>query len=255
MINITKFIINDLIKNWILLLYTALLLLATLGFFLLEGQGDKAILGVLNLTLLLVPMITVIFSTIYYYNMYEFLILLMAQPLRRRSILGSLFLGLVVSFGLAILAGLGLPLWLLHPGGVSLVLIVVALLLTFIFIGLALFVAVWLKDKARGMGMALFLWVYFVLIFDGLVLLMMYNFSDYPIGKIVLFITFLNPVDLGRIMVLMQTEAAALMGYSGAVFRQFFSEWRGMLASLLIMLAWSLCPAWLSLRMFRVKDL
>jgi len=255
MFNITKFIVSDLIKNWILILYTGFLLLATMGFFLLEGQGDKAILGILNLTLLLIPMITVIFSTIYYYNMYEFMVLLMAQPLKRSRIIGSIYLGLLVSFGLAIVAGLGLPLWLMHPGGISLVLIGVALLLTVIFIGLALFVAVWVRDKARGMGLALFLWVYFVLIFDGVVLLMMYNFSDYPIGKVVLFITFLNPVDLGRIMVLMQTEAAALMGYSGAIFRQFFSEWWGLIASLLIMLVWALVPAGFSFRMFRVKDL
>ncbi|WP_439483362.1 hypothetical protein [Cyclobacterium plantarum] len=101
----------------------------------------------------------------------------------------------------------------------------------------------------------MFLWVYFVLIFDGLVLLMMYNFSDYPIEKVVLYITFLNLVDLGRIMVLMQTEAAALMGYSGAIFRQFFSEWWGLIASLLIMLVWALVPVAISFRMFRVKDL
>ncbi|MFO7822626.1 MAG: ABC transporter permease subunit [Cyclobacterium sp.] len=255
MFNITKFIVSDLIKNWILVLYSVFLLLATLGFFLLEGQGDKAILGVLNLTLLLVPMITVIFSTIYYYNMYEFMVLLLAQPLKRSRILASIFLGLGIAFGLAVGLGLGLPLWILHPTPVALMLVGVALLLTVIFIGLALLVAVWVRDKARGMGFALFLWVYFVLIFDGLVLLMMYNFSDYPIGKVVLFITFLNPVDLGRIMVLMQTEAAALMGYSGAIFRQFFSEWWGPIASLLIMLVWALVPAAISFRMFRVKDL
>ncbi|NHE57144.1 ABC transporter permease subunit [Cyclobacterium plantarum] len=255
MFKIAKFIISDLIKNWIILLYAFFLLLATIGFFLLQGQGDKAILGVLNLTLMLVPMITVIFSTIYYYNMYEFMVLLMAQPLKRGSIIGSFYLGLLVSLGLAIVAGLGLPLWLMHPHWVSLVLSGVALLLSGIFIGLALLVAVWVRDKARGMGFALFLWVYFVLIFDGLVLLMMYNFSDYPIEKVVLYITFLNPVDLGRIMVLMQTEAAALMGYSGAIFQQFFSEWWGLIASLLIMLAWAFIPVAFSFRMFRDKDL
>lgn len=102
--------------------------------------------------------------------------------------------------------------------------------------------------------MALLFWVYFVLIFDGLVLLMMYNYSDYPIEKVVLFITFLNPIDLGRITVLMQTEAAAMMGYSGAIFRQFFSEWWGLMTSLLVLVVWALVPVAISFRMFRTKD-
>ncbi|MEX2569594.1 MAG: ABC transporter permease subunit [Cyclobacteriaceae bacterium] len=255
MLKITKFIITDLFRNWILLLYTLFLLLATLGFFLLEGQGDKAILGVLNLTLLVVPMITVIFSTIYYYNMYEFIVLLMAQPLKRSTILASIYSGLGISFGLAIVMGLGLPLWFMHPAMVSIMVVGVALLLSWVFLGLAIFVGVWVRDKARGMGIALLFWVYFVLIFDGLVLLMMYNYSDYPIEKVVLFITFLNPVDLGRILVLMQTEAAALMGYSGALFRQFFSEWWGLSLSLFVLIIWALLPAALSFMRFRTKDL
>src|SRR5690606_28188211 len=223
MFKITKFVIQDLFRNWIIILYMVFLLVAGFGFFMLEGQVDKAILGILNLVLLVVPMMTVIFSTIYYYNMYEFMVLLLAQPLKRRTVLGSIFLGLALTFGLALLLGLGLPLMIMHPSEISVVLLLVGLMLTFIFISLAILGGLWARDKAKGMGIALLFWVYFVLIFDGIILLLMYNFSDYPIEKAVLFITFLNPVDLGRILVLMQTEAAALMGYSGAIFRQFFS--------------------------------
>jgi Cu-processing system permease protein len=255
MFNITKFVIGDLIRNWILLVYTIFLLIATMGFFLLEGQGDKAILGIINLILLVVPMITVIFSTIYFYNMYEFIVLLMAQPLKRSTILTSIYSGLGSSFGLAIVIGLGLPLWFLHPYMVSAMIIGVTLLISWVFLGLAIFIGIWVRDKAKGIGTALLFWVYFVLVFDGLVLMMMYNYSDYPIEKVVLFITFLNPIDLGRIMVLMQTEAAAMMGYSGAIFRQFFSEWWGLMASLLVLIIWALVPVALSFRMFRTKDL
>lgn len=31
----------------------------------------------------------------------------------------------------------------------------------------------------------------------------------------------LNPIDLGRILVLLKMDVAALLGYTGAVFRQF----------------------------------
>lgn len=255
MFKITRFVVQDLFRNWTVLLYMAFLMVACFGFFMLEGQADKAILGILNLVLLVVPMMTIIFSTIYYYNMYEFIVLLLAQPLKRKTILGSIFLGLAVAFGLALLLGLGLPLMIMHPSGLSLIVLLVALLLGLVFIGLALLGGIWARDKSKGMGIALLFWVYFVLLFDGIVLLLMYNFSDYPIEKAVLFITFLNPVDLGRILVLMQTEASSLMGYSGAVFSKFFSEWWGIAGSILVLLLWAFVPALISFRRFQFKDL
>ena len=83
----------------------------------------------------------------------------------------------------------------------------------------------------------------------------MYNFSDYPIEKFVLYISFLNPVDLARILVLMQTEAAALMGYSGAVFQKVFSETWGKAVIFLVMSIWAIVPFWISLRFYQNKDL
>ncbi|MEX2595067.1 MAG: ABC transporter permease subunit [Anditalea sp.] len=255
MFKITKFVIQDLFRNWIILLYMLFLMVSAVGFFMLEGQADKAILGILNLVLLLVPMMTIIFSTIYYYNMYEFIVLLLAQPLKRKTVLGSIFLGLAVTFGLALMLGLGLPLMIMNPSGVSVIVLLVGLMLTLVFISLAILGGLWARDKAKGMGISLLFWVYFVLIFDGIILLLMYNFSDYPIEKVVLFITFLNPIDLGRILVLMQTEAAALMGYSGAIFKQFFSHWWGIAGSMVVLLFWALAPVLISFKLFRHKDL
>lgn len=255
MLKISKYIMQDLLRNWILLLYTAFWAAATFGLFMLEGQSDKAMLGMLNVGLLVVPMVTIIFATIYYYNMYEFIVLLLAQPLKRSTILGSIFIGLSISFGLAVLIGMGVPLLLLNPTPAAVLLLVVNLLLTFVFIALALFAGLLSADRARGMGLSLLLWVYFVLIFDGMVLMIMYNFSDYPIEKFVLYITLLNPVDLARILVLMQTEASAMMGYSGAVFNSFFTSFWGMAAAIFAMVLWAVFPAALSFFRFRKKDL
>lgn len=255
MVKIAKYIIRDLLRNWVVLLYALFLAAATFGLFALEGQPDKAMLGMINLSLLLIPMVTIIFATIYYYNMYEFIVLLLVQPLRRRSILGSIYLGLCTGFGLAVLLGVGLPLLLLNPGTASALLVLTSLLLSFVFIALALFAGVLARDKARGMGLSILLWVYFVLIFDGLVLMLMYNFSDYPIEKFVLYITLLNPVDMARILVLMQTDASAMMGYSGAVFNSFFTSLWGMSLAVFVMLLWAVVPAAFSFIRFRKKDL
>ncbi|MBK6264953.1 ABC transporter permease subunit [Marivirga sp. S37H4] len=255
MLKITKFIVQDLFRNWIILLYMIFLMAASFGFFMLEGQADKALLGLLNLSLLVVPMMTIIFSTMYYYNMYEFIVLMLAQPLKRKTILSSIFLGLCIAFGLALIVGLGIPMLVMNYSIASLMLLGVDLLLTFIFIAIALVAGIWTRDKAKGMGVSLLFWVYFVLIFDGLILLLMYNFSDYPIEKIILYITLLNPIDIGRILVLMQTQAAALMGYSGAVFNQFFTQGWGIALAFLALLFWTALPVFISFRLFHKKDL
>lgn len=255
MFKITRFIVTDLIRNWILLFFTAFLLLATLGFFMLDAHAEKALLGVLNTVLLVVPMVSVVFATIYYYNSYEFIGLLLAQPIKRHTLLLSIFFGLSIVFCAAVLLGIGIPLWFLHGGIQSALTVIVGMLLSIVFVAFALLGSLIARDKARGMGLALMLWAYFVLLFDGLVLLLMYNFSDYPIEKWMLFITFLNPVDLSRISVLMQTEASALMGASGAIFEMFFSNISGTVLALGVILLWAIIPMALAMRLFNRKNL
>ncbi len=255
MFKLTQFIVQDLVKNWILLFFCGFLLLTSFGLFTLEGQADKALLGILNLCLLVLPMMAVVFSTIYYYNMYEFIVLMLAQPIKRWQVLESILLGLGIVFSLCVGIGIGIPVLIMNGTMAAWVLLGVALLLSWVFVALAILAGAITRDKARGMGLALLFWVYFVLIFDGLVLMLMYNFSDYPIEKLVLGITFLNPIDLGRIMVLMQTDAAALMGYSGAVFRHFFEAWWSVLVALTILGVWALLPTSFSIRLFQRKDL
>ena len=65
----------------------------------------------------------------------------------------------------------------------------------------------------------------------------------------------LNPIDLGRILILLKMDISALMGYSGAIFRDSFGSETGFVIALLIMITWVLIPTWLSLRKFSRKDL
>ncbi|WP_375580011.1 ABC transporter permease subunit [Marivirga tractuosa] len=255
MFKIAKFITADLLKNKVMLLYLIFLWAVCFGLFSLQGQGDKALTGILNVSLLVTPMICLIFATIYFYNMYEFMMLMHAQPIKRKTLFMALYLSLAIVFTCIYLLGAGIPLLIMNAGAASIFMIIGTTFLNFIFVALALGVAVWTKDKSKGMGFSLLIWVYFVLLFDGIILLLMYNFSDYPIEKLVLYISFLNPVDLMRILVLMQTEAAALMGYSGAIFQKVFTENWGISIIFLVMVLWSIIPLGFSLRAYNKKDL
>jgi Cu-processing system permease protein len=65
----------------------------------------------------------------------------------------------------------------------------------------------------------------------------------------------LNPIDLARIQVLLQVDVAALMGYTGAIFKKMFGTAVGYIISLLLMLVWIIVPFILSLKLFNKKDL
>lgn len=252
---IIRFLATDLVKNKTIILYLLFLWGTGFGLISLQGQGEKTMLALLNVSILVVPMICLVFSIIYFYNMYEFLLLLHAQPLARSTLLISFYTSLSLVLTGVYILGLGVPLFVAGAGGVGLLLLLTGGLWNLIFIGLALLMAIWASDRTKGMGFSLLIWVYFVLLFDGLVLLLMYNFNEYPIEKLVLYISFLNPLDLGRILVLMQTDAAALMGYSGAVFQQVFTENWGKGVVLLLLFLWAIIPFSLTIRWFNKKDL
>jgi Cu-processing system permease protein len=83
----------------------------------------------------------------------------------------------------------------------------------------------------------------------------MFAFSDYPLEKVIIGLAFLNPVDLARIAMLLQLDAAALMGYTGALFQHFFGSGLGSGLSLLAMLVWIVAPLAFALRIFKGKDI
>jgi Cu-processing system permease protein len=127
--------------------------------------------------------------------------------------------------------------------------------LSIVFSSLAFLASVLSRDKARGIGTALLLWFYFAVIYDALVLLVLFSFSDYPLEKLTLALSSLNPIDLARIFIMLNMDVSALMGYTGATYKNFFGSAAGMVYTSGIMLLWIVVPCWLAIRSFRRKDL
>jgi len=129
------------------------------------------------------------------------------------------------------------------------------ILLSVIFVAIAMLATVKTRDKAKGIGKVILVWLYFSIIFDGLLLFILFQFADYPLEKIMIGLIALNPVDLGRILILLKMDVSALMGYTGAIFKDFFGTQLGLLISFSILVIWIIIPTWLSLRKFNRKDL
>ncbi len=252
---IIKYVVTDILRNKIVLAYTAFLLAISLSVFNLEDNASKGLLSLLNIILFIVPLVCIIFSTIYIYNSAEFIELLVSQPLQRKKIWISLFSGLATSLLVAFLAGAGIPILIYAPNATGLTMVAMGCLLSIIFVSVAMLAAVTTRDKAKGIGVSVLLWLYFSLLFDGLVLFVLFQFQEYPMEKAMLVLSGFNPIDLGRILILLKMDVSALMGYTGAVFKDVFGTTSGFALALLVMVLWVVFPAWLSVRKFSKKDL
>ncbi|MBK7754648.1 MAG: hypothetical protein IPI41_19215 [Flavobacteriales bacterium] len=92
-----------------------MLLVVSVGLFMLEADNTKALISLTQVALALVPLLALVFTIIYYYNQYEFTVLLAVQPLRRRSIIRAQFLAVGIALLVAFLFGVGLPVMAYAP--------------------------------------------------------------------------------------------------------------------------------------------
>ena len=235
--------------------YTIILAILSWSSFALEDNSAKGILTILNIILFTVPLVSILFSTIYLYNSSEFVELLLSQPIQRIKIWLSLFLGLSLSMVLAFFVGAGIPLLVNSPDNVGLMMLTIGCLISVIFVALAFLSAIVTRDKAKGIGITIMIWLYFALLFDGMVLFLLFQFSDYPIENAMVGITALSPIDLARILILLHLDVSAMMGYTGAIFKDFFGTTSGLIVSFLLLCLWAIVPFAISLKKFKNKDL
>lgn len=255
MTRILRYVILDIFKNKVVLAYTIMLALAGWGAFGLEDNSAKGLLTILNIVLLTVPLVSVLFSTIYVYNSNEFIELLVSHPVKRSKIWKALFTGLSSSLAAAYFIGIGIPLLLFADFGTAVLMILAGMVLSVVFVAVAFLSSILTRDKAKGIGLSIMLWLYFALLFDGLVLFLFFQFADYPIEKIVVGLSALSPIDLCRILILLRLDVSAMMGFSGALFQNLFGNHLGLILSFVLLSLWAIIPFALSLRKFKRKDL
>ncbi|HRE66185.1 MAG TPA: ABC transporter permease subunit [Cyclobacteriaceae bacterium] len=255
MTRIIKYIFYDILRTRFIIFYTAFLLVCTFAFFQIDGDFGKVVLSLMNIVLMAVPLVSVVFTTIHFFNSYEFIELMLAQPVNRRSVFLSEYIAVATSLCLAFVIGVGFPFALYGAWQSISTLLVTGIFLTLVFVSLAFFSSVLTRDKAKAIGVALLFWFYFSLIYDGLLLWVIYTFSDYPLEKLTLTLIAFNPIDLARIIMLLQLDISALMGYTGAFYKNFFGSNMGIFFSASLLMLWVFWPILVSMRIFSKKDL
>src|SRR5674476_1532939 len=85
---IIKYVITDILRNKIVIAYTVLLLAISFSVFNLEDNTSKGLLSLMNIVLIVVPLICIIFSTIYVYNLS---LIHISEPTRQAEISYAVF--------------------------------------------------------------------------------------------------------------------------------------------------------------------
>jgi len=258
-LKILKYEFHDVVRNKWVIIYTAFFFLIAEGLFRFGGDGSRVIISLMNVTLLVIPLMCVIFGTMYVYNAREFVELLLSQPIGRKSLFAGMYAGLAVPLAAGFAVGVSIPFLIREFTDPSQIAAAVTLLgsgifLTFIFVALAFLVSLRNEDKGKGFGIAVLLWLFFAVIYDGLILLITLTLRDYPMEKPVIAMILLNPIDLARIVLILQFDISALMGYTGAVFQKFFGTPVGMIVSVTSLAIWTALPLFLGLKRFTKKD-
>ncbi|MEH6763367.1 MAG: ABC transporter permease [Aequorivita antarctica] len=259
MLKILKYSFYDLMRSrWSYVYFLFYLLLGMVLLF-LNNDLSKAVITLMNVIIILVPLIGTIFGVMYYYNSREFTELLLAQPVKRSSIFLGQYFGVATSLSMSLVIGLGVPFIFYGIFNSSAIwdfslLLVTGAFLTFIFTALAFVIALSNENRIKGFGYAILLWLFMAVIYDGIFLMSLLYFEDYPLDKFSLLATMLNPVDLSRVLILLKLDISALLGYTGAVFQKFFGTNFGLLLSSAMLIVWVLVPTFFIWRIAKRKD-
>ena len=256
---ILKYSFTDLFRSKWNFIYFIFFLLVSQGMIYFSGNLAKSAAGMMNIILFLCSLIGVMFGSIYYYNSREFIQLLLAQPLKRSSIFIGHYMGMTLSLVTAFVLGTGIPfalngIFMTEYAMNFLYLLLSGAFLTSIFAAISYLISLKSENRLAGFGISILAWLFMAVIYDGLFMASLIVFDDYPLDTYSLIASMLNPIDITRIMIVLKLDISALMGYTGAIFKQFFGSPLGISVSLSVLVLWCLLPVFFIRNVAMKKD-
>jgi Cu-processing system permease protein len=252
----------DAIRNrWFFFFAILFILLdSTIAYSGITGGRDNTFfrpaLSLLNLVLILVPFMALIMGANSFTGARESWELLLIQPISRKEAILGKYLGLGAAITATLLLGFicaGIILILnLGFDEIShfLFLIFLSVLLSLTFLSIASLCSIILGEKAKSIGISFVLWLWFVIIYDFILIGLTLS-----LGEVIVALLFLNPVDLVRTTFITSLGSAALVGPAGAMLNKTFGSLTGMVLSLTTLLAWLVIPLYVAIYLFERKDI
>ncbi len=258
MLIVLLFSLRELARSRWLVGYGLFFLAVGWALFYFGAEPDQAAASVLDLVVFLVPLVSLVVGVLCFYNAREYVDLLLGQPISRRAVFIGQYLGVAISLAVPFAIGLGAPFlwygWREEAIGTLLLLLLAGLILTLICVALAFLISVGTEDRLQALGCVVVLWLFFAVSYDGLLLALIMVFPNYQLRRSLAGLVMLNPLDLARVMILLRLDIAALMGYTGAIFQQFFGTERGLVITLTALSFWTVVPIVLGARAYVRRD-
>ena len=219
----------------------------------------QIVVSLLIIMLLLIPLFALLFGSLSFAESLSYVELMIVHGVSRKQIINGKFIGLGSSLALSFLcgAGLGLATFLnsFQSFGFILLLLGLGVLLNYIFLGLALILSTLLIKKEVILASALFIWFYIYILYDFIIMSLAVLLREYPLEVPILIMVFLNPLDLVRVILLLNLNLASSMSIGAALIEKILSGSQGILLAIGTLCLWIYGTWKLTETIFLRKDL
>ena len=218
--------------------------------------------SLVNLGGFLLPLFALLLGVFSFLTHREYLEILATQPISRRDIVLGKYLGLLISVLAAAAIGFGLPGAIIaasigvEGAGTYLLVVGFSCLLAAVFTGLSVLIAFLAGRRPVALGIAIAVWIFFELVY-GLLMLATTLYLPPNLAKTVLLIGLGgNPVDVVRVLCLLQVGGPPLFGPAGATLIKLMgSATMATAIGLAIVAAWIVVPLGIAVWVFKRQDL
>ncbi len=236
---------------WIYLIAFNLILFFLYHF---SNEPQQLFVSVMNAVLFFHSIGLLLFATLSWQNNSEFTSLILTQPIKRHTV----FLARTLAFYLYLICAAGASLLIQIGPSLSLNeifrLIASQSLIIIIFTGIGFLLAIQIQDRLKAMAVASALILLFTLALDALNLWIITNYSYYPLEKLILVLSSLNPLTLLKYQNLTQDENSLWIGYAGLLLKRAWDSDLIKIVSGIALLFWTFGPiSWAGLK-FQRKD-
>jgi len=218
--------------------------------------------SLINLGGFLLPLFALLLGVFSFLTHREYLEILATQPVSRHRILLGKYFGLLLSVLAAAALGFGLPGVVIaasigvEGAGTYLLVVFFSCLLAAVFTGLAVLIALLAGRRPIALGIAIGVWIFYELVY-GLLMLATTLYLPPGVAKNVLLVGLAgNPVDVVRVLCLLQVGGPALFGPAGATLIKLTGSTAVATAvGLGIVAVWIVVPMVVAVWVFRRQDL
>lgn len=197
----------------------------------------------------------ILFSNLYWQNNTDFVSLILTQPVNRSTVFLSRLTAFYCVLFITTTISLVFHLSRFVQFDQIFILSFFQIVAQAIAIGIGFSLSVSVSDRLKSLAVGMGLIVLFIFVMDAISLWTIINYSQYPLEKVLLIISALNPIGLVKFEALRGINMTLWSGYAGMLLKRVFDSKLIVTLNLLALFIWWLAPTYWSMRLFKKKDM